>query len=169
MANQQNGNPIPSGNGLGVTQGCIASIFRTGQCVDTPVVQMVDIKKIVTSNNGERYRLVISDGLNYIQGMLATQITDMVNQPNGIKKHALVRLDEFVCNTINNRRIVIVIRCGVVAFANGQIGQPTNIQPGAGSPMRNNNGNNNNNNSNNNNNNGNNQNQNQNQNQNRGV
>ena len=45
----------------------------------TPRLQVLDVKKIMTGQQGERYRLVLSDGSYYIQGMLATQCTDLVN------------------------------------------------------------------------------------------
>ena len=45
----------------------------------SPRLQVLDVKKIVTGGSGERFRLVLSDGNFYIQGMLATQCNEMVN------------------------------------------------------------------------------------------
>ena len=91
-----------------------------------PTVQFVDVKMIITNNNEERCRLVISDGKYYIQGMLATHLNYMVENEQ-IKKYDIVELSHFVCNNINGRNICIVIEFNIIAHANGQIGSPTNI------------------------------------------
>ena len=64
-----------------------------------PVLQVIDVKKIGAANAGptaaDRYRLVLSDGENYQQAMLATQLNDLVLS-GGVKKNTVIRVDECV-------------------------------------------------------------------------
>ena len=90
-----------------------------------PRLQVLDVKKIVTGQSGERFRLVLSDGQYYIQGMLATQCTDLVN--NGqLTKYCIIHLKEFVCNNISGKKICVVIQCQVLQNLNKGIGKPQN-------------------------------------------
>jgi replication factor A1 len=91
----------------------------------SPRLQVLDVKKIVTGQQGERYRLVLSDGQFYIQGMLSTQCSALVSN-NQLKKWCIIHLKEFVCNQISGRKICVVINCEVVTQMNAGIGQPQN-------------------------------------------
>jgi len=104
-----------------------------------PRLQVLDVKKIVTGQSGERYRLVLSDGQLYIQGMLATQCTELVSN-NQLKKFCIIHLKEFVCNNISGKKICVVIQCDVVQQMNSGIGKPQNALNSnqASSPNRNN-------------------------------
>lgn len=91
-----------------------------------PHLQILDVKKIVTGGQGERCRLVLSDGDFYIQGMLASQCTQMMT--NGqLTKFAVIQIQEFVCNNVSNKKICVVINCDVVQQKNATIGSPKNI------------------------------------------
>lgn len=48
-------------------------------------------------------RLIISDGVNYQQAMLATQLNPMANEGQ-IANRCVVRVDECVCNVVQNKR-----------------------------------------------------------------
>ena len=48
-------------------------------------------------------RLVLSDGEHYQQAMLATQLNDTIDMDN-FKPNTLVRLDEVICNVVQDRR-----------------------------------------------------------------
>ncbi len=76
---------------------------------------------------------MVSDGVNFLQAMLATQLNQLV-QEEQIKPRCLVRLDEFICNTVHDRQIAIVLQLTVTSGPVEQIGQPTAIEaakPGA--------------------------------------
>jgi replication factor A1 len=75
----------------------------------------------------DRYRMMVSDGSNFLQAMLATQLNQLV-QDDLIKPRCLVKLDEFICNTVHDRQIAIVLQLSVVGGPCEQIGHPTSIE-----------------------------------------
>ena len=87
-----------------------------------PLLQVLDIEKIITSL-GERYRLVLSDSTHYIQGMLAVDISHLA-QNESLIKYSIIRLNEFVCNNIYEKRICVVIQCEIVQDYHNVIGKP---------------------------------------------
>jgi len=95
-----------------------------------PTVQLLDIKPIISqSGTADRYRLVISDGQHFMQAMLATQLNNMVEQ-NEIAKLSVVRLREFICNVVQNRKIVIILNLEPIANCAETIGQPIGLDGG---------------------------------------
>ena len=52
-----------------LTQGCLRRITDGGE-EDSPVVQCVQIKPMNNQTGAERYRVVMSDSINFMQGML---------------------------------------------------------------------------------------------------
>jgi len=107
-----------------LTNGAIARMLDNDTAFQ-PTLQVLDVKKIVTGQSGLRFRLVLSDGLFYLQGMLASQCTDLVNASD-LRKFSVIRLKEFVCNNINGKKICVVIQCEVVSQLGGGIGAPAN-------------------------------------------
>ncbi|KAF5183203.1 Replication protein a subunit, partial [Thalictrum thalictroides] len=85
------------------------SMICTGQIKGddvNPVLQVVDLKQLnagSNQNSAERYRVVLSDGFNSQQGMLATQMNFLV-QSNKLKKGSVVELSQFVSQFIQNRQ-----------------------------------------------------------------
>lgn len=54
-----------------LTQGCLQQIIDDQQePVIEPIVQCVQIKPMNSQNGAERYRVVMSDSVNFMQGML---------------------------------------------------------------------------------------------------
>jgi len=106
-----------------------------------PVVQVMELRKIQKSSgaaggaaSAERYRAVISDGKNYCQAMLATQLNELV-QNGTLGQRCIVSLDEYIRNEVQGRGIVIILRLTKRSDPLEQIiGNPTNIEgstPGA--------------------------------------
>jgi replication factor A1 len=91
-----------------LTQGVCEKLSRIAPGTDDPVlktepvIQVLSIKR-VTSASGDRYRIILSDGLHYIQSMLATQLNGMVNE-NEINRLAIVRLKSFTVNKVQEKR-----------------------------------------------------------------
>ncbi len=48
-------------------------------------------------------RLVISDGIYYLQAMLATQLNSLANE-GAIANRSVVRINEYICNKVQERR-----------------------------------------------------------------
>ncbi|KAL7599252.1 hypothetical protein Lser_V15G22809 [Lactuca serriola] len=116
---------------VNLTSGAI-SILTTGESKDLkPVLQVTDIRLIRTQNptggggenNGDRYRVQLSDGSFHQQGMLATQRNELVTSQQ-LQKGSVVQLTEFVCNTIRERPIIIIINLNVIMEKCDTIGDP---------------------------------------------
>ncbi|KAD3641738.1 hypothetical protein E3N88_30962 [Mikania micrantha] len=102
-----------------LTEGAISMICTgKGQPADVkPVIQVLDIRNVqpqtASSEIKERYRLLLSDGSFYQQGMLATQLNDLVRSQQ-LQRGSIVQLNEFVTNTIRDRMIIIIIGVHVI-------------------------------------------------------
>ena len=72
-------------------------------------VQLLSIKKVNATTTAaptiDRYRIIISDGVHFVQAMLATQLNDLVT--NGeITRNAVVIVDKLTCNFVQDKRFV---------------------------------------------------------------
>lgn len=87
-------------------------------------MEPTDIKQIGQSmNQTERFRLIISDGVHYTQAMLATQLNELVKNKH-VDKCSVVRLNEYLCNAVQGRKIVIILGL-----------EPLGVVPLQGHPM----------------------------------
>ena len=73
--------------------------------IPQPVLQILAVKKInaTTPNSTERWRIVLSDGVFFIQSMLATQLNPLVNN-NEILKGGLIKLGQYTMNKMKDKR-----------------------------------------------------------------
>ncbi|KAF5358398.1 hypothetical protein D9756_001441 [Leucocoprinus leucothites] len=94
------------------------------------VVQFLSVKKVVRANT-ERYRLIISDGMHFIQGMLATQCNSLVETEN-IQDFAVAVIEKWTSNTVQNRRLVILLSVRVLGNPNEKIGEPRSLDDASG-------------------------------------
>ena len=53
-----------------LNQGCLRQITENNLTVEQPIVQCVQIKPMASQNGVERFRVVMSDSINFMQGML---------------------------------------------------------------------------------------------------
>lgn len=113
-----------------ISDGAISKIYSTNDTSSRPIVQICEIKKIsppnASANAPSRYRLAISDGEHFQQAMLATQLNALINQGQ-IQVFSLVRLNDFICNKLQNKRILIILNLDVIATLPDKIGNPTGI------------------------------------------
>ncbi|KAF8582281.1 replication factor-a protein [Ramaria rubella] len=94
-----------------------------------PTVQFLSIKKLPntkTEASPDRYRLIISDGVHFVQAMLATQLNEMVEKDT-IKKHSVVVLEKYTSNVVQNKRLIIVLGLRVVGEATEKLGEPRTL------------------------------------------
>jgi len=79
-----------------------------------PTLQFLSIKKVVPGANPglnnlnattDRYRIIISDGLHFLQAMLATQLNYLVEEDR-IGKNTIALIDNMSCQTITEKRSV---------------------------------------------------------------
>ena len=80
-----------------------------------PTVQFLSIKKVAASNTSsavnnpnsatDRYRIIISDGQNFLQAMLATQLNHLVEEDR-ISKNTIAVIENMSCQPILENRSV---------------------------------------------------------------
>lgn len=127
-----------------LTTGSCARIYASAQ--DDPVLgedhvlQILSIKPVNPAAPGStpRYRIIVSDGLHYVQAMLATQLNQCV-QEQQIKKHSVIQVSKMSCNTVQNkqyvdfvnaytplipRRLIIVLGISVLGTPKDKINDP---------------------------------------------
>ena len=96
----------------------------------SPVLQVINIKD-VNSGRGDpsqpaRYRLVLSDGQNHVQGMLATQLNSKVGTE--LTKFNIIKLNEFINNEVSGKNIIIILSLDVIDNSQtSKIGEPTDV------------------------------------------
>ncbi|KAF5748440.1 replication protein A 70 kDa DNA-binding subunit A [Tripterygium wilfordii] len=90
---------------VNLTTNAIATI-TAGDVDSKPLVQVLDIKLI--GNSQERYRLLLSDGVSSQHAMLATQLNDRV-KTGRVKKGSVIQLIDYICSTVQNRKIIVVL------------------------------------------------------------
>ncbi|XP_078445823.1 replication protein A 70 kDa DNA-binding subunit A-like [Wolffia australiana] len=110
--------------GVTLTRAAIADITNGAAEGMKPVLQVADLKLVQTvQNTTERFRMVLSDGVHAQQAMLATQMNAMVKSGQ-LQKGSIVQLNEFICNLIQNRKIIIVLSLEVIMEKCNPIGEP---------------------------------------------
>ncbi|KAI8818562.1 uncharacterized protein EV422DRAFT_537495 [Fimicolochytrium jonesii] len=123
-----------------LSTGSLLHIYESDKPNSFPnaVVQVLNIKKITTQpSSPDRYRLIVSDGAHFMQAMLATQLNPHVVNDE-IRKNGVLRMKRSVCNTVANKRIIIILEIEVLTpFAElPKQGTPINVDgqgtPGAG-------------------------------------
>ncbi|PWZ02109.1 putative replication factor-A protein 1 [Testicularia cyperi] len=118
-----------------LTHGAIAQMIQssdTSNLVQNPVCQILSIKKIqatstTAANVGDRYRIILSDGVHYAQAMLASQKRTMV-ESGELEKNCIVKVLQYAANSVQNRRILILLDLQVLSGpAPDRLGNPINV------------------------------------------
>lgn len=90
-----------------LTQNAITSLYSSNPHPSPLLVQIINIKKLTppqpAPNGPDRFRLILSDGEYYCQGMVASQMNHIILQPNA-QKHALIYINKYVLNTVQGRK-----------------------------------------------------------------
>ena len=89
-----------------------------------PVLQVMNVKKL-TGNPGaaDRFRVILSDGVQYMQGMLASQLTSLIHT-GSLVAECLVRIKSYMRNEVQGTTICIALDMDVVNGPCGRIGNP---------------------------------------------
>lgn len=95
------------------------------------VLQVLELKNIRPSSGllGEpkdRFRVVISDGVNSCQALLSSQHNHLVVD-NMLEQHSIIEVSECLCNVVKDCRVVILLTLKVVASHRALIGNPSPI------------------------------------------
>lgn len=93
-----------------LSSGSIDAIINQGQGDLTPVLQIINLKKITSPGAAsDRYRLLVSDGdTTYSHVMLATQLNDMM-ETNQIDTYCVIKLNRYLCNTVQQEKRILIL------------------------------------------------------------
>jgi replication factor A1 len=110
-----------------LTHGAILQMVRSeGQQANPafqPVLQLLQVKEV----GNDRFRSIISDGQYFAQGMLATQLTPLV-QSGQLQDNCVIQVEDFMINQVQGRMVIILLKISVVNAHEGQrIGQPVDV------------------------------------------
>ncbi|GKV17892.1 hypothetical protein SLEP1_g28346 [Rubroshorea leprosula] len=117
---------------VNLTRNAIAAI-NGGDVNSKPLVQVMDIKLI--GSNQQRYRLLLSDSESTQQAMLATQLNDRV-RTGQVKKGSVVQLIDYICSTVQNRRIIVVLNMQTIIPECEMIGNPKMLSDSDSATLR---------------------------------
>lgn len=112
-----------------ISRGAVEHIYKTKDTGVTPVLQITELKRIspgTNPNSPPRFRLAVSDGLHFQQAMLATQLNKMVADQM-LQLNCLVKLNDYICNEVSNKRIIIILNLEVVSNHSSKIGNPVPV------------------------------------------
>ncbi|KAI7638434.1 hypothetical protein KC322_g21262, partial [Hortaea werneckii] len=80
----------------------------TGELPQEPIMQCVQIKPMASQNGNERYRVVMNDSRNFIQGMLGQQSNHVIHDGK-LKKGSICRLRSYQRNFVKDKHILIIL------------------------------------------------------------
>ncbi|KAK3769131.1 hypothetical protein RRG08_067108 [Elysia crispata] len=115
-----------------LTTGVILEILN-GATPEKPVFQVINAKKIESSNSVDRYRLLLSDGeYVYSHVMLAAQL-NKVMENNGVPNLSVIEATRYLCNKLQgDKRVIILLDLKVLALGpevGERLGSPTQLNP----------------------------------------
>lgn len=122
-----------------LTKGALKSIMNNEDVKD-PVMQVLGVRKIAAAGANERYRLLISDGLNLNSfAMLATQLNDMVSSGE-LTEFAILKIKRHIISNLTDRskgskQVMILIDLVVLKsgeIVGSKIGDPKPIVDNSG-------------------------------------
>ncbi|XP_008693500.1 replication protein A 70 kDa DNA-binding subunit isoform X2 [Ursus maritimus] len=118
-----------------LSEGAIAAIMQQGDTSIKPILQVINIRPIITGNSPPRYRLLMSDGLNTLSSfMLATQLNPLVEEEQ-LSSNCICQINRFIVNTLKDgRRVVILMELDILRSAEAvglKIGNPVPYNEGS--------------------------------------
>ncbi|KAJ8907535.1 hypothetical protein NDN08_007646 [Rhodosorus marinus] len=108
--------------------------MANGDTMITPIVQVIELKKVANSMNSDRWKLQVSDGHFYINSMIASQLTHVVTSGK-LHNMGIIQIKEFIANTVHGRRVLVIVNLEILAGPQAsKIGAPVavNAAPGSG-------------------------------------
>ncbi|XP_053984210.1 replication protein A 70 kDa DNA-binding subunit [Hylaeus anthracinus] len=117
-----------------LSEGALDKIMN-GIDIDKPVLQILGHKKLASSSSGERYRLLVSDGIRVNSfTMLATQLNSMITD-NELTEFSICQINRYAISMVNNagkqKRVMVILNIEVKvpgSEVGHKIGNPTNAE-----------------------------------------
>ena len=79
-----------------------------------PVLQVMNVKQLASAPGAaDRFRVILSDGVHYMQGMLASQLTSLIHS-NQLVQDCLVKIKSYMRNQVQGTIICIALDMQVV-------------------------------------------------------
>lgn len=102
-----------------------------------PVLQVVSLKDVNNRKDPgapSRYRLILSDGTQNVQGMLATQLNHLVEgNGNKLDRFNIVRVGDYITNEIGGKTIIIILSLEIIDVGPGEkIGNAVDLAESGG-------------------------------------
>lgn len=101
-----------------------------------PVIQILSIKKIAGGTSGkvatDRHRVILSDGLWFMQSMLSTALNEKVDDGT-FRRNAVMKLTRWEPQNLHGSRILIIFDMEPVGYPAEKIGNPANVGKPPGS------------------------------------
>nr|POE93535.1 replication factor a protein 1 [Quercus suber] len=107
---------------MGVISVGALKMVGNGQEPASPILQCVQIKPMAAQNGNERYRVVMNDTANFIQGMLGQQLNYLVTDGK-LQKGSVCRLNQYTANFVKDKNILIVLDMDILE----EYGQPDKL------------------------------------------
>ncbi|GAA5862304.1 hypothetical protein JCM3774_004857 [Rhodotorula dairenensis] len=114
-----------------LTEGAIYEMFTSqdSQSVIDPVLQVLSSKPISTHQGSERWRLILSDGQHFAQGMVASHMNHIVQGDNpDVCRNSVIKLTGYAVNHVQNRKVIIILAVEVVSHESEKLGEPVTIE-----------------------------------------
>ena len=95
-----------------------------------PILQLINVRNVKKESDGsDRYRLILSDGQCFIQGMVTTQLNELIAMiANGVRQNAIIRVNEYLVNNVKGKKICVVLSMDIVdANITETIGSPVDV------------------------------------------
>ncbi|RKP40040.1 putative replication factor-A protein 1 [Dimargaris cristalligena] len=120
-----------------LTQGAVEAVFRedrTSPLAHNPVLQVLALRQMqqppTDSNTGGpppiRFRLLLSDGVNTIHGMLTTQLFHLITSGQ-LQANTVFRATQYTCNRIKEKPFMVLLQIEIVHQASANIGAPVPV------------------------------------------
>ncbi|KAM6501844.1 Replication factor-A protein 1, N-terminal domain containing protein, partial [Amanita muscaria] len=66
------------------------------------ILQILAIKALTSANSVDRYRVILSDGVHFIQAVFATQLNQYV-QEKQIQRYSVISIEKMACNQLQEK------------------------------------------------------------------
>ncbi|KAL6624797.1 hypothetical protein ACP70R_032118 [Stipagrostis hirtigluma subsp. patula] len=122
-----------------LSRGAVAAMWRRADEGLQPVLQVAGVQRLprrspaAAAAVAEQCLLVLSDGVHAQRGFLATTLGHLVRD-GALRRGAVIRVLEYVCSLIQNRRFIIVLRLEILQTERQLIGNPTIYEADATQP-----------------------------------
>lgn len=96
-----------------------------------PTIQILNLKNVGPGKAGQegqdRWRVILSDGVHFVQGMLATQLSALV-EDGQLQQFSMIKIQDFMNNKIQDRNIIIILRIDILGTTDRKLGNPVDLQ-----------------------------------------